>query len=83
MPTSPSSARARVFRLVCVVAATIGVAAAAQTRPNLTGVWRLNYESSDEPRAQVPAGVGEDQRGFVGEQWSPHTAPASEHATVE
>ncbi len=64
MSTSPSSARARAFRLVCVVAATIGVAAAAQTRPNLTGVWLLNYESSDDPRAQVPAGVGEDQRGF-------------------
>ena len=52
------------FRLVCVVAATIGVAASSQTRPNLTGVWLLNYESSDDPHAQVPAGVGEDQRGL-------------------
>ena len=48
--------------LACGLSAA-GEARGREGRPDLTGVWLLNWELSDNPRAQVPAGAGEDGRG--------------------
>ena len=40
-----------------------GEASGREDRPDLTGVWLLNWELSDNQRAQVPSGAGDGGRG--------------------
>ena len=49
------------FVLACGLSAA-GEAGGRDGRPDLTGVWLLNWELSDNPRAQVPPGAGEEGR---------------------
>ena len=49
--------------LVACCALSIGATGIeGQTYPDLSGVWVLNYELSDDPRRQVPLEVGERPR---------------------
>ena len=47
--------------LACRLSAA-GEASGREDRPDLTGVWLLNWELSENPRAQVPSGAGDGDR---------------------